>query len=203
MTGGFTTTTGYHIIKHYNAADMIGKAYDTGESPAIIMRFAEVLLINAEAKAELGTITQNDLDLTINKLRDRVKMAHLDMANVPVDPRYAGDGVSPLIQEIRRERRIELFMEGQRYPDLMRWKQGKKLTVPAMGILWDAAAIARYPKALVKSKKDPVSGKTYIDVYQGTDFAVPVFDEAKHYLWPIPLNTLAQNPKIKQNPGWQ
>lgn len=203
MTGGFTTSTGYHIIKHYNAADMIGKAYDNGESPAIIMRFAEVLLINAEAKAELGTITQGDLDQTINKLRDRVKMAHLEMASVPVDPRYTGDGVSPLIQEIRRERRIELFMEGQRYPDLMRWKQGKKLTIPAMGILWDAAAIARYPKSLVKTKVDAATGKTYIDVYQGTDFAVPVFDEAKHYLWPIPLNTLAQNPKIKQNPGWQ
>lgn len=203
MEGGYTTTTGYHIIKHYNAADQIGKAFNTGESPAIILRFAEVLLIHAEAKAELGTITQADLDLTINKLRDRVKMPHLDMAKVPVDPRYTGDGVSPLIQEIRRERRIELFMEGQRYPDLMRWKQGKKLRIPTMGILWDAAAIARYPKARVQTIVDPVSGKTYVDVYKGTDFANPVFDEAKHYLWPIPLNTLAQNPAIKQNPGWQ
>jgi hypothetical protein len=202
MEGGYVSTTGYHIIKHYNADDMIGKAFDTAESPAIILRFAEALLNYAEAQAELGKITQADLDLSINKLRDRVGMAHLDMGKVPVDPRYTADGISPLIAEIRRERRIELFMEGFRYNDLKRWKQGKKLLIPTMGIRWDAAAIARYPKANIKTAVDPVSKKTYIDVYQGTDWANPVFDEAKHYLWPIPLNTLAQNPAIKQNPGW-
>jgi hypothetical protein len=147
-------------------------------------------------------VSQADLDLSINKLRDRVAMPHLDMANVPVDPRYASDGVSPLINEIRRERRVELFMEGFRYNDLRRWKQGKKLEIPTMGMRWDDAAKARYPGAVVKSAVDPVSGKTYIDVYQGTDWANPVFDESKHYLWPIPLNVLAQNPNIGQNPGW-
>ncbi|GAA4467825.1 RagB/SusD family nutrient uptake outer membrane protein [Nibrella saemangeumensis] len=202
MAGGYISTTGYHIIKHYNADDMIGKAFDTAESPAIILRFAEALLNYAEAQAELGTITQADLDISINKLRDRVKMPHLKIGEVPVDPRYAADGVSPLIAEIRRERRVELFMEGFRYNDLRRWKQGKKLTTPTMGIRWDAAAIARYPGATIKTIVDPVSGKTYIDVYQGTDWATPVFDENKHYLWPIPLNDLAQNPAIKQNPGW-
>ena len=202
MAGGYISETGYHIIKHYNADDMIGKAFDTAESPAIILRFGEALLNYAEAKAELGTITQADLDISINKLRDRVAMPHLKLANVPVDPRYVADGVSPLIAEIRRERRVELFMEGFRYNDLRRWKQGKKLTIPTMGMRWDDAAKARYPGAVVKSAVDPASGKTYIDVYQGTDWAKPVFDEGKHYLWPIPLNILAQNPAIKQNPGW-
>ena len=202
MEGGFRTETGYHIIKHFNADDMIGKAYDTGESPAIILRFGEALLNYAEAKAELGTLTQSDLDISINLLRDRVAMPHMDLGNIPVDPRYSSDGVSPLIVEIRRERRIELFMEGHRYTDLKRWKQGKKLEIPTMGMRWDAAAIARYPKAVVKSAVDPVSGKTYIDVYKGTDWANPVFDEGKHYLWPIPLNVIAQNPAIGQNPGW-
>lgn len=202
MAGGFITETGYHIIKHYNADDMIGKAYDTAESPAIILRFGEALLNYAEAKAELGTITQADLDMSINKLRDRVGMPHLDLAHVPVDPRYVNDGVSPLIVEIRRERRVELFMEGFRYNDLRRWKQGSKLTIPTLGMRWDEAAKARYAGAVVKSAVDPASGKTYIDVYQGTDWANPVFDESKHYLWPIPLNVLAQNPAIGQNPGW-
>jgi hypothetical protein len=202
MAGGYISETGYHIIKHYNADDMIGKAFDTAESPAIILRFGEALLNYAEAKAELGTITQADLDISINKLRDRVAMPHLKIGNVPVDPRYANDGVSPLIAEIRRERRVELFMEGFRYNDLRRWKQGKKLTIPTMGMRWNDAAKARYSGAVVKSAVDPVSGKTYIDVYQGTDWANPVFDEGKHYLWPIPLNILAQNPAIKQNPGW-
>ena len=129
-------------------------------------------------------------------------MPQLKLDKVPVDPRYTTDGVSPLIAEIRRERRVELFMEAFRYNDLRRWKQGKKLRIPTMGMLWDAAAKARYPGSVVKSSVDAASGKTYIDVYQGTDWANPVFDETKHYLWPIPLNALAENPKIKQNPGW-
>ena len=200
MEGGHKAETGYHIIKVYNAADQIGKAFNTAEAPGIILRLAEALLILAEAKAELGTITQADIDMTINKLRDRVGMPHLDMANVPVDPRYTADGISPLLAEIRRERRVELFMEGFRYDDLRRWKQGKKLLQPDLGMRYDDVAKARYTKAVVKTTM--VDGVPYIDVYQGTDWANPVFDESKHYLWPIPLNDLAQNPNLKQNPGW-
>jgi starch-binding outer membrane protein, SusD/RagB family len=201
MEGGYRSETGYHIIKHYNADDMIGKAFDTAESPAITLRFGEALLNYAEAKAELGTISQADLDISINKLRDRVAMPHLTM-DVPMDPRYANDGVSALIVEIRRERRLELFMEGFRYDDLRRWKQGKKLEIKTMGMRWDADAVARYPKAVVKSMVDPASGKTYVDVYQGTDWDNPVFDEGRHYLWPVPLNVIAQNPNVKQNRNW-
>ena len=202
MEGGYLSTTGYHIIKHYNADDMIGKAFDTAEAPAIILRFAEALLNYAEAQAELSKLSQADLDLTINKIRDRVGMPPLKLDAVPVDPRYTADGITPIIAEIRRERRVELFMEGFRYNDLRRWKQGKKLLIPTLGMRWDAAAIARYPKANVQTSVDPVSKNTYVDVYKGTDWANPAFDEAKHYLWPIPLNNLAQNPGLKQNPGW-
>jgi len=201
MEGGRKTTTGYHIIKVYNADDMIGKAFNTAESPAIILRYAEVLLNYAEAKAELGTITQGDLDMSINLLRERVAMPPMSM-NPQMDPRYANDGVTPIISEIRRERRVELFMEGHRYNDLRRWKQGKKLEKPDLGIRWDEAAQARYEGATVKTTVDPETGNTYVDVYQGTDWADPVFDESKHYLWPIPLNVIAQNPETTQNPGW-
>ncbi len=203
MTGGRKSETGYIVIKNYNADDMIGHAYNTGESPAIILRYAEVLLNYAEAKAELGTITQDDLDNSINLLRDRVGMPHMDINNIPVDPRYTDDGISPLLVEIRRERRVELFNEGFRYYDLLRWKQGKKLTQPSLGIQWNDAAIARYPGAQIHTKVDPVSGKTYIAPYVGTDWADPVFDENKNYLWPLPLSALSQNDKLKQNPGWE
>lgn len=202
MAGGRMSTTGYHIIKQYNADDQIGKAFNTAESPAIILRFGEVLLNYAEARAELGELDQGDLDISINLLRDRVAMPPIDLASIPVDPRYSGDGVSPLIIEIRRERRVELFLEGHRYNDLKRWKQGKKLEQPDWGIRWNDTAIDRYPGAVISTAVDPVSGNTYIDVYQETDWANPVFDEAKHYLWPIPLNVIAQNPDIRQNPGW-
>jgi starch-binding outer membrane protein, SusD/RagB family len=199
--GGRTSATGYHVIKHYNADDMIGKAFNTAEHPAIILRFAEALLNYAEAKAELGEITQGDLDISINLLRDRVGMEHLDM-NPPMDPRYANDGISALLVEIRRERRIELFQEGFRYADLMRWKQGKKLEKKDYGIQWNAANQARFAGAIIRTSVDPEDGKTYIDVYDGTDWGTPVFDEAKHYLWPIDLSSLAQNPNLGQNPGW-
>ncbi|SOE19925.1 Starch-binding associating with outer membrane [Spirosomataceae bacterium TFI 002] len=202
MNGGLRSNTGYHIIKNYNADDMIGKAFNTAESPAIILRFAEALLIYAEAQAELGKITQADLDISINKLRARVAMPALMLDKVPVDPRYAADGVSPIIAEIRRERRIELFNEGFRYDDLRRWKQGKKLVKKSLGLAMDASQKARYAGFNVKLYKDPTNGKEYLEPYAGTDYEVPVFDESKHYLWPIPLNPLAQNPAIGQNPGW-
>ena len=198
MEGGQTIETGYHIIKVFDPVTAYA-TYNTSNTPAITLRFGEALLNYAEAVAELGTITQEDLDATINKLRDRVGMPHLDL-NPPMDPRYADDGVSSLIVEIRRERRVELFMEGFRYDDLRRWKQGKKLEQPDYGIRWDDAAIARYPKANVVSSE--VDGVPYVDIYKGTDWENPVFDESKHYLWPIPLSAISQNPNIQQNPGW-
>lgn len=200
MEGGQRIETGYHIIKVYEV-NTAHATYNTSDTPAIVLRFGEVLLNYAEAVAELGTITQNDLDISINLLRDRVAMPHLDMNNVPVDPRYVNDGVSPLIAEIRRERRVELFMEGFRYDDLRRWKQGKKLEQPDLGIRFDEAAVTRYPNANIRTTM--VDGIPYIDVYQGTDWADPVFDENKHYLWPVPLSVISQNPNVAQNPGWQ
>lgn len=200
MPGNVPTYTGYHVIKVYEIENAMNHNHEV--IPAITLRFGETLLIYAEAKAELGTITQADLDMSINKLRDRVNMVHMDINNIPVDPKYVNDGVPPLIVEIRRERRIELFLEGFRYDDIRRWKQGKKLAQPDLGILWDDVAKERYPGAIDYSTLEPVSGKRYLEAYQGTDWANPVFDENKHYLWPIPLNALAQNPSIRQNPGW-
>lgn len=198
MEGGQKSNTGYHIIKVYEVGSA-HRTYNTSQTPAIILRYAEALLNYAEAKAELGSISQGDLDQSINLLRDRVGMPHLTM-DVEMDPRYASDGVSPLIAEIRRERRVELFMEGFRYEDLRRWKQGKKLEIPDLGIRFDADAVARYTAANVQTEM--VDGVPYISVYKGTDWADPVFDESKHYLWPIPLDAISQNPDIDQNPGW-
>lgn len=100
-----------------------------------IIRYATILLINAEAKAELGILTQEDVDNTINQLRRRVNMPDANLSewlNNP-DPvqmsRYANIKSSQkgAVAEIRRERRIELACEGVRYNDLMRWGCGKLL----------------------------------------------------------------------------
>lgn len=199
--GGQTSETGYSICKVYEPI-AAHATNNTSDTPAIIIRFGEVLLNYAEAMAELGTLDQAGLNLSINKLRSRAGMPH--MTTTPqMDPRYANDGVSALISEIRRERRIELFMEGFRYDDIRRWKQGKKMVSPSLGIRWDAATKATIdPKGLSVVKSTMVDGIPYIDVYKGTDFAVPQFNESKHYLWPIPLSAISQNPAIEQTPGW-
>jgi hypothetical protein len=205
-TPGQKVATGYHIIKVYenNAAYA---TYNTSATPAIILRYGEVLLNYAEAKAELGTITQGDLDMSINLLRDRVAMPHLGM-NPPMDPRHADEGISSLLVEIRRERRVELFIEGFRYDDLRRWKQGTKLLEKTYGIRWDAANKAAIPSSSQATIQSSVitdifgNPAEYLDIYKGTDYATPVFDESKHYLWPIPINTISQNPNLGQNPGW-
>ena len=198
---GQSSTTGYHIIKVYDV-NASHATYNTSSTPAIILRFGEALLNYAEAKAELGTITQGDLDMSINLLRARVAMPAMTM-DPPLDPRYANDGVSPLLVEIRRERRIELFMEGGRYDDIRRWGQGKKLENKDLGMRWDAANQTRFdPDGESTIGVFEVDGVPYLDVYAGTDYADPVFDESKHYLWPIPIAEISQNPNLGQNPGW-
>jgi hypothetical protein len=96
----------------------------------VIFRYAEALLIYAEARAELGELTQADLDMTVNKLRDRVGMPHLSLDPGYVDPYgeftaargYEGVPISNILQEVRRERRIEFACEGFRHNDLKRWR---------------------------------------------------------------------------------
>lgn len=124
--------SGYHQIKGFmNITDQ--SVINDLDYP--IIRLAEVLLVYAEARAELGEIDQSDLDMTINLLRDRAGMPHMT-ATVVADPFQQNKypEVSPLIQEIRRERRVELALEGYRFDDLMRWKAGQLLEEEPKGI---------------------------------------------------------------------
>lgn len=200
---GWESSTGYHVIKYYDK-DQDSKGYGNESSDAPLFRYAEVLLNLAEAKAELGTITQDDLDKTINVLRDRVAMPHLSL-NPPMDPKYASEGISSLLVEIRRERRVELCFEQLRYTDLMRWKEGKKLAAPVLGMRFEPSYFKsdRYkgadPKRVILVE---INGKHYIDVFAKTDWADRTFDENKHYLHPIPVNVLSKNSQLKQNPNW-
>ncbi|GAA4789134.1 RagB/SusD family nutrient uptake outer membrane protein [Olivibacter ginsenosidimutans] len=128
--------SGYHQIKgFYNSTDQ-----DTRNNMDVpLYRFAEILLIYAEAKAEIGQLTQSDLDITVNQLRDRVGMPHMTL-NPPIDPVEVAKfpNVTSVqraeILEIRRERRVELAFEGQRHDDLMRWEAGKFLENEPQGI---------------------------------------------------------------------
>jgi len=198
--GGIKSRTGYHTIKFYD--DNSWSHFGHGNVAAIFFRYGEVLLNYAEAKAELGDISQSDLDETVNLLRDRVGMPHIDLGDIAIDPKYTYMGLSPIITEIRRERRIELLGEGFRYDDLIRWKIAHiKLNMPTLGIQWDDAAIARWPGAIVKTTVDPDNGKSYIDVYKESAYETTNFTD-KNYLWPIPVWVLSENPVLGQNPGW-
>ena len=138
--------TGYQTIKYIPSYDTKPYSTDNCFNDMPVYRYAEVLLTYAEAKAELGTLTQGDLDISVNKLRDRVGMPHLDMAaaNANPDPYMmsAETGFTNVtgsnkgvILEIRRERAIELFQEGYgRYFDLMRWKAGYCINQPMYGM---------------------------------------------------------------------
>lgn len=212
---GWTSATGYHLRKYYDKAqDAKGFGLETSDAP--LFRYAEVLLNLAEAKAELGTISQEDLDKTVNELRKRVGMPGLNI-NPPMDPKYAGEGLTALLVEIRRERRVELSFELLRYQDLMRWKQGKKLGERVLGMRFEDADFnaTRYDGKIYKPGTDDagkpvytfsVNGKQYIDVYGGTEYAADKrsFDEKKHYLHPIPTNVISMNPNLgPNNQGWE
>jgi len=194
----YVTSTGYAPHKIFDKEDQ-RKGFGKEENDAHIIRFGEVLLNYAEAKAELGTLLQGDLDISINLLRDRVGMPHLNVSP-ELDPKYASEGLSPIIVEIRRERRIELALEGFRYDDLMRWAKGEYLAKRKLGMRFDAAVAATLPEAEVKVIT--IDGKVYLDPYQGTIYENRVFDPAKHYYYPIPTDEIALNPALTQNPGW-
>ena len=137
------TMTGYQLVKFLLPAKY--DAYQASTSDMPLFRTAEVYLNYAEAKAELGTLTQDDIDLTIKKLRDRAGMPNLDMAQANANPdpylsapetgypNVTGPNKGVLL-EIRRERTIELLQEGHRYYDLIRWKEGKTFTQPLLGL---------------------------------------------------------------------
>ena len=118
---GFTSSTGYKISKFDNDALTPSETLaPNNPTDAPVFWLAEVYLNYAEAAAELGVLTQSDLDNTINLLRERAGVAPLMLSSVPDDPLRDQD-VPALIWEIRRERRCELMMDGFRSWDIRRW----------------------------------------------------------------------------------
>lgn len=129
-------------IKFYPRDPALRGGWELNYTDLPIMRYAEVLLIHAEAKAELGSINQADIDATVNKLRARVGMPALKVAaaNAAPDAYLAAQYPSVsgpnkgLLLEIRRERRVELACEGFRFDDLYRWKAGRLLAKAPSGM---------------------------------------------------------------------
>jgi len=197
--GTATAPTGYMIIKclspdpaQWNAAQSTLDLF--------IFRYAEILLNEAEAKAELGACTQTVLDNTINKLRDRVAMPHMVISSLVKDPNSNFPSLSVLLDEIRRERRIELAADGFRYNDMLRWKAGTLIQNPAtiLGVKLLPATLAQYPPNQVSGVV--LDANNYLRIY--TNINARTWDD-KMYLYPIATQELTLNPNLKpQNPGW-
>lgn len=207
LVGGLSSSTGYRPAKFLNPAAT--QLAPNNETDAPIFYLSEVLLNYAEAVAELDqmgqyTLSQGDLDKSVNLLRARAGVAKLEAPGgqtvavngaVFTDPKKEAD-VTPLIWEIRRERRVELMMDGFRYQDLMRWKKGEYLDN------------AKNPDIFLGAKV-PDNGKVlrnaagYIMTY--TAATKRTFVDPKHYLTAVPTGQIALYPAgmLTQNTGWE
>ena len=161
----------------------------------ILIRYAEVLLIYAEASYELeNRISDADLNLSINALRDRFKddpncLPHLTNEFISLHGLNMRD-------EIRRERRSELSGEAVRYDDIIRWKIAEQeLSRAILGAKFDENA---YPN--IKPGKDIMLDDNGFILVQKKESRS--FDASKNYLYPLPLREMSLNPNLTQNPGW-
>jgi len=221
-----STISGYQIVKF--VADASQDGFEAGHQDIPIIRYAEVLLNFAEAKAEVGTLSQADLDISINIIRNRAGMTQLNLSNANANPdnylqqkylNVSGSNTG-VILEIRRERRIELVMEGFRYDDLMRWKCGKLLEQRFTGMYFPSLGgfdldnnstldVEIYQGSATTSAPQKVQISGVMSLTNGTSGNfVPFldrpknFNESRDYLYPIPSGDIQLNPNLTQNPNW-
>ncbi|SDM14959.1 Starch-binding associating with outer membrane [Pedobacter antarcticus] len=229
------TFTGYQPIK-WTLDDINFDAGSLNTNAIALFRYAEVLLNYAEAKAELGTLTNADWALTVGALRSRAGITGGLSAKPMVPDPYLMTNYFPgiadaSILEIRRERGIELSLEGFRFPDILRWKRGALMEqewngfyVPELNTPMDLNEDGILDVAFYQgTRPNPaVAGVTYVDVSATNGNAInsqllkngrsgeltwmneiPRKWDERNYYYPIPLNDLQRNPNLKQNPGWQ
>lgn len=227
------STTGYQLIKYLTEEKYDANKASTNDMP--LFRLAEVLLNYAEAKAELGTLKQADLDNTIRPLRVRAGLPDLDMeeANANPDPYLSSSETGyanvtgankGVILEIRRERTLETPMEGLRYWDIMRWKEGKRFEKPIEGLYfpgtgeYDLDGNGSVDVCIYDTEKAPGNSADVLYLKLGSDIVLSgetsgnvlahstqqrIWNEERDYLYPIPTDdrVLTQG-AISQNPGW-
>jgi hypothetical protein len=173
LPGTIHSPTGYYVRKYF---DPTSKTDDFGSGlNLILIRYADVLLMYAEAKMELGQMDANVWNQTIRALRSRAGFTDAAALNFPAV------GTNEMREIVRNERRTELGMEGLRIFDIRRWKI-------AENVLNGWAHGAKFADASVDNG--------YIRANQRT------FDASKNYLWPIPRDERNVDPNLTQNPGY-
>ena len=180
-----TAPTGYKIRKYATSQDWTSQQ---SFNHHIIMRYGEILLNYAELKYELnGGITDDELDKSINLLRARVNMPNLTNAFVNTN------GLN-MLNEIRRERRVELAFEGEfRYWDLIRWKTAE-IELPKT-----VKGSKKFPAEHAFIPNSPVDENGFVIVQDATRRS---FNVERDYWWPFPTNETGLNPNLDQNDKW-
>ena len=214
--------TGYSILKHVQI-DFKGSldAEFRGSTPGIQFRYAEVLLNYAEALAELdGAANAAKIVELVSPLRKRVGMPDMDFDreyNTSAD--YPFHALDKYLQAVRRERRVELAIEGKRFDDIMRWAAAQELIVGqrAVGALFVGSNLENNPAYGGKLVYDQATGNNlYLTGKTGDElrYILPSnpagneqgwrFNPARDYLLPIAprMLNLTEN-QWKQNPGWE
>lgn len=217
------TMTGYQVIK-FNMDDTYYEQTSRCSNAIPIFRYAEILLNEAEAKAELGEMDENVWDKTIRPIRERAGVN--GKAPATADPYlisyYNNKVTDKWLLEIRRERAIELFFEGGglRYDDLMRWAEGDMLMKPWNSIYIGSKDVAydtngdgvKDLEVVDKKPSSTPSGVFLVDLsksnyYTFKDGRLYITNENswtdRKYLHPIPKAALVKNPNLKQNYGWE
>ncbi len=174
----------------------------------IVIRYADILLIYAEAKIELNDIDQTVLD-AINQVRARAYGVKAEQTSLY--PAVTTTNQTALRKALRIERRMEFALEGIRYMDIIRWKlAGKVLNLPNYGML----DVADLRTKVVNTGLWFFPGTPPIDDDGVADFApmynsgliklvgLRSFDASKQYLWPIPSKEILINSNLTQNTGY-
>lgn len=226
--------TGYMPIK-WTLDDVVYDGGGTNNNSICLMRYAEILLIYAEAKAELNDLSDADWSNTIGALRSRAGItggltAKPTVLDTYMHDKYFPDITDPVIMEIRRERGIELALEGHRFTDLIRWKHGELMLqswngiyVPALDVPMDLTGDGVPDVCFYYNlPANQIPGVTYVNVNpklgnsvnpqqlsHGNYGEVKWLDNVQRewgdykYLYPIPYNEMQLNPNLVQNKGWE
>jgi len=201
-TGNQSNTTGYHIRMGIDTTFVSGQ----GETATPMIRYAEALLAYAEAAEELGKCDAAVLEKTIKPLRERAGVTYL--APSAIDPNFPDFGytISANLQEIRRERRSELPLQGMRLDDLMRWRAHKLFQGKRGGGAYFGAGSVLYKSIDPKNEELAqilVDNNDYLDPLKNVLPRGFQFDAGRDYLLPIPPSEISLNKELTQNPGWR
>ena len=229
------TYTGYQPIKY----TLDGMSYDNGAyntNAVPLMRYAEILLNYAEAKAELGTLSAGDWANSVGALRERSGLTGGTQTLPTIVDSYLQKTffpniTDPILLEVRRERQVELALEGFRFNDLKRWKRGELMAelpwtgiyVPAFDKLLDLDRDGKFDVVFYDGNNsgpsiDVPSGVARVAVGGGgNNFQTLTsskhlewfkaqprtwYADGRQYYYPIPATAITLNENLQQNPNW-